>query len=160
MPLCLQYRCKEGIEMVGEHFLGRSLSVAVLSGMGLVGICCATPMGGEHRLETDLRGTVGATNSEPRLLVAGPGVLLHLDVDRRRNVTLFRVARRDGTAADCIVGPPVNGEIIEMPRGSLNVNATESLCATVAQGATLTWHARARTPASRPMELVHEASLP
>jgi hypothetical protein len=146
--------------MVGEYIRDRSLSLSVLSGLAFIGIGCATALGGASEFETDLRGTAGPPDSEPRLLVAGPAVLLHINADERRGVTVFRVSRRDGTAADCIAGPQRTGDVVEMGHGAIYVSEKESVCATVTNGASLTWHAREGAYALSAPKFEHQASLP
>ena len=146
--------------MVGEHTLHRSLSVSVLSGLALVGVGCATASGGRDEFAKDVRGTFAPSDPEPHLLVAGPAMLLHLSTEHGQGVTLFRVVRREGTAADCVAGPQRKGDIIEMAHGSLYVTEKESVCATVADGVSLTWHAREGAHPLRPLLVEHQASLP
>lgn len=148
--------------MVGEHTLHRRFSLSVLSGLALVGIGCATAPGGKDQFEMDVRGTVAPSDPEPHLLVAGPAMLLHLSTEHPNGVTLFRAVRREGTAADCVAGPQRKADIIEMAHASLYVlTEKESVCATVTNGVSLTWHAREVGHQLRPHVAVeHQASLP
>ena len=146
--------------MGGEHTLKSSFSLFWWAALALVGMGCATSTGGgTGEAGKDLRGTIGARDPEPHLLVTGPAVILHLDTERRSGVTLFRVARREGTAADCVAGPQRNGDVIEMAHGSLQVSESESVCAMVTHGTSLTGHAREGTRPSRPLLVEHQASL-
>ena len=146
--------------MVGEHFVHRRFLLSVWSGLALMGIGCATAPGGKDEFDKDVRGTVAPSDPEPHLLVAGPAMLLHLSTESVDGVTLFRAVRREGTAADCVAGPQRKADIIEMARGSLYVTEKESVCATVANGVSLTWHARERGHSLHPHVVVeHQASL-
>ncbi len=147
--------------MVGEHSAQRRFSLSVVSGLALVGIGCATAPGGKDEFATDVRGTVAPGDPESHLLVAGPAMLLHLSTEHADGVTLFRAVRREGTAADCVAGPQRKGDIIEMAHGSLYVTEKESVCATVANGVSLAWHAREVGHPMRPHVVIeHQASLP
>lgn len=126
----------------------------------MVGVGCATAPGVRDEFEKDVRGTVAPSDPEPHLLVAGPAMLLHLSTEHAKGVTLFRVVRRDGTAADCVAGPQRKGDVIEMAHGALYVSKKESVCATVADGVSLTWHAREGVHPLSPPLVEHQASLP
>ena len=114
-----------------------------LLGSAASGAGCAT---GSVRA-SDLRGSAHLTSSAPRLLIAGPALLMHVDVERSVGVlTLYTAARRYGTDADCSAGP--SGETIPVrPSGTspldVGVAAGEVVCLAAPAGrAALQWHAR------------------
>jgi hypothetical protein len=114
-----------------------------LLGSAASGAGCAT---GSVRVG-DLRGSAHLASSAPRLLIAGPALLMHIDVERSAGaLTLYTAARRDGTDADCSAGP--SGETIPVrPSGTsplkIGVAAGEVVCLSAPAGrAALQWHAR------------------
>ena len=66
----------------------------------------------------ELRTTASVFERAPQLLVTGPARLLHVDLDgnSRDPVTIYRVARLEGTPADCRQGAaPVWTESLRAP---------------------------------------------
>ena len=89
----------------------------------------------------------------------GPARLLHLDVERRGPVVVYRVLRREGTVTDCRTDRIEDSAIVKMTRGSFDVLNDESLCVTVGRRATLSWHAQPLTGTPEFAEWRHHASL-
>lgn len=110
----------------------------------LITIGCATGQT-SRSFRPDIRESVAIGDPKPRFLLAGPARLLHLDVERRGPVVVYRVLRRDGTVADCQTDGVEGSAIVEITHGSLDVMNDESLCVTVGRHATLSWHAQSLT---------------
>lgn len=118
--------------------------------VGLAG--CAAAGSAERRDATDARGTVAVGAAKPRLVVAGPTRLLHLDI-QGRPALLYTVARRTGTELDCD-GPEIGSPSVIRGDGrtilDLDVSADQVAClAAVDSHAPLpgspivaSWHAR------------------
>ena len=129
--------------MVAAYVVRSSL---ILFAGFLVTIGCATgETGGSVR--SDIRKSVAIADPKPRLLLAGPARLLHLEVERRGPVVVYRVQRRDGTVADCQTDSVEGSAVVEIMRGSLDVLNDESLCVKVGRRASLSWHAQSLTDA-------------
>jgi len=121
-----------------------SACLSVLSGG------CGAQVASTGARRTDLRATQFVGASEPRVLLAGPGWLLHVNSERRGAVVVYRVPKKDGTAADC--GNPAFAKTAAkatikkadaLGRLSLYVRAGEVACAAVPRSARLSWHAQA-----------------
>jgi hypothetical protein len=95
-----------------------------------------------------LHATTRITGDAARVVVSGPAVLLHVDVDGRDDMALYAVARKDGTAADCAGG--AIGERRQLRPGVANrvnmtVAADETICVAAApskRSGSVMWHAR------------------
>ena len=125
---------------------------------------CATTSSVSPRGTNDLRSTASVFERHPQLLVTGPARLLHVDLDgnSRDPVTIFyRVARQDGTPADCRQGAsPVWAESLRAPglnRIVLDVEVSNGqvACLVVDRAAEsersgrpvlVSWHARQSAP--------------
>ena len=129
-------------------------------GIALLGSACAGPTRVAGRGETNLRGSVPVSDAWPHLLVAGPAVVLHMNLDARGgDVTVYRVVRLAGNDTDCGYGPQHDGDVVEMKHAALVVADNESLCATATRPAWVSWHARkSATPPALSATPVH-ASL-
>ena len=110
-------------------------------GLAFATVACASTSGVAGESIADLRGNTALVGTEPALLLAGPARLLHVNADRDAGVTLYRVARRDGTAADC---RGVRREaVLDWDRESdLLVRKDETICVAAAGRTQLSWHAR------------------
>jgi hypothetical protein len=99
---------------------------------------CATATTSTRAAAHDLRGNANVSTPQPRLLVAGPVELLHVNVDRKAGATFLRVPRLAGALADCRNGAPLawDGE------SDLYVRQDESVCVAVLHNARVSWHAR------------------
>jgi hypothetical protein len=99
---------------------------------------CATATTTARASATDLRGNANVSTPQPRLLVAGPVELLHVNVDRKAGATFLRVPRLAGALPDCRSGAPLiwDGE------SDLFVRQDESVCVAVRHNARVSWHAR------------------
>lgn len=86
----------------------------------------------------DFRGNVSVSTPQPRLLVAGPIELLHVNVDRKAGATFFRAPSLVGGLPDCRSGAPLawDGE------SDLYIRKDESVCVAVLHDARVSWHAR------------------
>jgi hypothetical protein len=87
----------------------------------------------------DLRGNANVSTPEPRLLVAGPVDLLHVNVDRAAGATFLRVPGYAGAVPDCRRGAPIDWD----GESDLYVQKDESVCVAVLRDARVSWHARA-----------------
>ena len=113
-------------------------------GLAFATVACASTSGAAGESMADMRGNTALAGSEPALLLAGPARLLHVNADRHAGVTLYRVARRDGTATDC---RGVRREaVLDWDRESdLLVRKDETICVAAAGRTQLSWHARPET---------------
>ncbi|MEO5770070.1 MAG: hypothetical protein ABIS92_17070 [Polyangia bacterium] len=160
--------------MVVEHGLRGSLGEWVLSlamtGGGLAGgVLGASGCGGHvqsSRQATDgmreVRSSIAVGDSEPRMLLAGPARLLHVQVEKRKGVVaVFRAPRQEGTNADCRM-PVWREEVRSTGKGgAIDVARDEVVCAQVARKARLSWHVLAfSAPENWSPPLVRHASLP
>jgi hypothetical protein len=149
--------------MVVEYFVRglRSLGLVAVLGAAALAVGCAGSMTSARLSRLDVRDTVTAPGASRRLLLAGPGRLLHVDVERRNVVTVYRVPRHDGTAADCGNEPPRADAVIEVTAGALEVPRDESVCVLMARRASLSWHVRHVPATGGPVvEASRHASLP
>jgi hypothetical protein len=117
------------------------------------GLGCATGATGAGGRARDVHASaVVSGGGEGRLLVAGPAVLLHVDVEGRHDVALYTVSAGDGTPADC--SRAGDGQRTQVRRGhsnriNLRVGTGEVVCvgAPDAPGvAEVRWHARKLEP--------------
>jgi hypothetical protein len=134
---------------------------------GLAAIAVAAMMGGgcgvtgaaghSHGRGDDVRSIarMNATTG-PKLVVAGPARLLHVDVHGERVFTIYAVARQTGTDADCLATAaspaisvaPANRRRpldIDVPAGQV-VCLANAADATDGRGAEVSWHARRGAP--------------
>ena len=125
-------------QVIGVGFL----FIALTSGVG-----CATISGGRAR-GRDLHASARIAGDATRVLVAGPALLMHVDVDGRDDLSLYAVRRSAGTEADC--GAARIGEPRRLRPGvpnqvNIEVPAGQSICvgaAPNARTAAVMWHAR------------------
>lgn len=121
--------------------------------------------GARGAAQGEVRESVTVRDSAPRLVLAGPGRLLHVDVDDRGRVTIFRVPRRSGAAIDCGSQPPRPDAVIEMKHASLDVQRDESICLVAVRPTTrarvsVSWHGQHAAERESPPLPVRHASLP
>jgi hypothetical protein len=111
----------------------------MLGGLALGAAACASV-----RAPIDMRGRTALTGTEPRLLIAGPARLLHVNADRT-GLTVYRVPRQEGTEADCRVVK--SEQAVDWDRESvLQIGKDETVCVSGRRLTQLSWHARsART---------------
>jgi hypothetical protein len=122
-------------------------SIGFLFFVGALAAGCATASGGLSR-SRDLHATTRVAADGARVLVVGPAVLMHVDVDGRDDLALYTVARKDGTETDCT--GPLTGERKHLRPGVANlVNLTvpdgQAVCIAVepnTRTASVAWHAR------------------
>jgi hypothetical protein len=90
---------------------------------------------------SDLRGTAHVSTPAPVVLIMGPVMLLHANVDKKAGAHFSVVRRHDTAMPDCDRGAPLawDGE------SDLDVPSGETVCVAVARDARVSWHAR-RTP--------------
>lgn len=129
--------------MIGVvRFTGLSFLVATLATTA----GCATAAGRLSRGH-DLHSSARVGSGGARVLVVGPAVLMHVDVDGRDDLALYTVKRKNATDADC-AGVPT-GERRHLRPGVANlVNLTvaeeQVACIAVepnARSAKVVWHA-------------------
>ena len=118
------------------------LFAALAAGAG-----CATTAGGGAR---DVHASATLGGAAPRMIVAGPALLIHVDVEGRNELALYTVARKQGTDADC-GSSPSTGSVRLRGGASNRVNVTlagsEAICVAPPAGhASIHWHVR--TPGS------------
>jgi hypothetical protein len=123
------------------------LFAAIAAGAG-----CATTAGGGAR-DIHASATVGGVG--PRMLTAGPALLIHVDVEGKNDLALYTVARKLGTDADCAASPA--GQSVRLRGGVSNhvnvtLNGDEAVCVAPQAGhAAILWHVKTpgapRTPA-------------
>jgi hypothetical protein len=107
---------------------------------------CASRGGGAG--SRDLHASARMTGDAARVLVVGPALLMHIQVEGRDDLALYTVARKQGTEADCVAGP--TGQRRRLRPGvsnlvNLTVAAGETICiapAPRAGAASVMWHAR------------------
>jgi hypothetical protein len=111
--------------------------------VGLLGVAlavagCASVATSTRAAAPDLRGNANVSTPQPRLLVAGPVELLHVNVDRKAGATFLRTPQVAGGIPDCRSGAPLawDGE------SDLYVHTGESVCVAVLRDARVSWHAR------------------
>ena len=108
---------------------------------------CATTAGG-HGGGHDVHSSARIPGDGARVLVSGPAWLLHVDVEGRDDLSLYAVASKDGTDADCTSGPTVEKTHLRPGRSNLvnlSVAAGQTICvgaATTTRTASVMWHAR------------------
>jgi hypothetical protein len=118
------------------------LSIALASGIG-----CATASGG-HARGRDVHASARIAGDATRVLVTGPALLMHVDVEGRDELSLYAVRRNSGTEADCAAAPI--GERTRLRPGASNrvnltVPADQTICVAAtpnARRASVMWHAR------------------
>jgi hypothetical protein len=82
------------------------------------------------------------------LLVTGPALLMHVNVEGRDDLALYAVARKDGTEADCAGAPTGERKRLRPNVANLvnmTVAANETICIAPAPrggAASVMWHAR------------------
>ena len=108
--------------------------------------CAASP---------DLRGSTALTSAEPQLLVAGPARLLHVNADRRKGFSLYRVRRDQGSSGDCR-GARKEALVEWNQESDLLVHKDETICVASEGRTQLSWHA---LPASGDVAEIQHASL-
>jgi hypothetical protein len=125
----------------------------IFLGLAFATAACASSSGAAGDVTADIRDTSAVATAEPALLVAGPARLLHVNADGRDGVTLYRVLRHDGTAADCRAAR--KEAVLAWDRESdLLVRKDETICVAAAGTTRLSWHAR---PASGDIVEVQQA---
>jgi hypothetical protein len=133
---------------------GRSLALATVLAIAAGSPGCAGASGSIRPRTLDVRGTALVSDREPRMLIEGPARLLHVDVDGKPDVALFRVPHQSGSPADCS-RPGVSAAADSLVRSGTNhvnleIGADEAVCFAVrptgdrSQAMNVSWHARAR----------------
>ena len=109
----------------------------------------------------EVRGSIAVADPEPRLILVGPARLLHLQIEPKSPVHVFRAPRHDGTSADCRVVPTgVDANGWPVKRAAIDISKDEVVCAKVDRKARLSWHARPLPPDQTVPNPVRQASLP
>ena len=89
--------------------MGMRTSFCVMGGLAMGMAACAS-----WAPPPDYRGSTARVGAEPRLLLAGPARLLHVNADRRQ-FTLYRVRAQAGKPVDC--GGARRDAVIDLDRG-------------------------------------------
>ena len=124
--------------------------LALLLSTGSIG--CATAAGHGAARGRDMHVSATLPGGASRAIVTGPATLLHVDVARADDLSLYRVARTDGDPSAAAKRSPAIG----LRRGASNrvnivVASDEIVCVaagTAGRAASLTWHARRAAPAA------------
>jgi hypothetical protein len=121
----------------------RALTTLLLLSITTGAIGCATSSGAPR----DVRSSATIATTAPSMLVSGPALLMHVDLDSAGDqAVLYAVARKNGTAADCGAGP--SGDSLRLHGGRTNpvnlvVPAGQTACvASATAHASLRFHAR------------------
>lgn len=117
------------------------LSIVLASGAG-----CATV--GGHGRGRDVHASAQIAGDTTRVLVTGPALLMHVDIDGRDDLALYAVRRNAGTESDCAAARI--GETRRLRPGvpnlvNIQVPADQSICVGAAANtrrAAIMWHAR------------------
>ena len=125
----------------------RAMQFSFLVGALAAGAGCATMSGGRSGGH-DLHATTRVSGDAARVLVSGPALLMHVDVDGRDDLALYTVARKDGSEADCAAAP--SGERRRLQAGVSNlvhlaVAADQTVCVAAVpstRSGSVMWHAR------------------
>ncbi|MEP6652230.1 MAG: hypothetical protein ABJA82_02665 [Myxococcales bacterium] len=138
---------------------GRNVSLASVLAITFGAWGCAGASRNVRADTLDVRGAASVSDHEPRILIEGPARLLHVDVDRKRDVALFTVRRHPGSPFDCVrdaVPIAAEGTVRE---GTSHVNrqieADEAVCFAFEpsgdrrQQVNVSWHARAHGGTTR-----------
>jgi hypothetical protein len=120
-----------------------ALTALFLLTAGASGVGCATGSSAPR----DLRSSARLPSATPSLLVAGPALLMHVDVDDPDDqLVIYAVNRKQGTNADCGAGPA--GDSLRLhPRRTNPVNlvipSEQVACvSSSSRRASIHWHAR------------------
>jgi hypothetical protein len=124
--------------------IGGSFFLAALAAG--TGAGCATARVLSRSQDLHAAARIGANGA--RVLVVGPALLMHIDVDGRNDLALYTVARKSGTEADC--AGALTSERKHLRPGVANlvnlaVTDAQVVCIAVepnTRTATVTWHAR------------------
>jgi hypothetical protein len=108
---------------------------------------CATASGGRAE-RRDQHTSARISGDAARVLVAGPALLMHVDVEGREDLSLYAVARKTGTEADCAAGQAGERRRVRpgvSNRVNITVAANQAICIAAAPSSRSTavmWHAR------------------
>ena len=124
------------------------LSIALTSGVG-----CATVAGG-HARGRDVHASASIAADGARVLVNGPALLMHVDIDGRDDLAMYAVRNEPGNDANC--GAARIGEPRRLRPGvpnlvNITVPADQAICVSAAPNArtaAVMWHARRVDPGS------------
>ena len=107
-------------------------------GLALAAGGCATGHANGRVPLSDLRGTAHVSTPAPVVLVMGPVMLLHANVDKKSGAHFMLVRNRDAARPNCDGGAPLawDGE------SDLDVESDEAVCVAVAHDTGISWHAR------------------
>ena len=121
----------------------RALTTLLLLAATTSAVGCATSSGAPR----DVRSSAAIATTAPSMLVSGPALLMHVDLDNAADqAVLYAVERKAGTAADCGTGP--SGDSLRLHGGRTNpvnlvVPAGQTACvASPSAHASLRFHAR------------------
>jgi hypothetical protein len=149
---------------------GRRLALAGISAIAVASSACAGAAGSLRPGSLDVRGSAPVSDHQARGLIEGPARLLHVDVDRKREVALFRVPHQPGSPVDCgheSVAAATDGIARSGTRQiNLAIGADEAICFAVrpaggkSQQVNVSWHARAEKTTKLPVANVQIARQP
>jgi hypothetical protein len=78
---------------------GFILAAVLATALGASG--CAGADASLRPTTVDVLGSAAVTDTAPRVLIEGPTRILHLEVEPKGTVALFRAPRRPGSGIDC-----------------------------------------------------------
>jgi hypothetical protein len=137
---------------------------AVVSAVAAALMASGCAVGGGMQQGAEVRVSTKLDGASPKMIVAGPARLLHVDVHGRQELSLYSVKRAaDGSFSCAAVAssgamPLRHGASNEL---NLVVPADEAVCLAngsgVARDSDVAWHARRGTDA--PAEVLHASNL-
>ena len=133
--------------------LAAMAAAAMMSG----GCGVTSAAGHSHGRGNDVRSTAHMTAATgPKVVVAGPARLLHVDVHGDRGFTIYAVARQTGTDADCraAAATPATSVARANRRRPLDIDVPAGQVVCLANGSNaddrhsteVSWHARLGAP--------------
>jgi hypothetical protein len=135
---------------------------AVVSAVAAALMASGCAVGGVDRAE--VRVATRLEGASPKMIVAGPARLLHVDVHGRQELSLYTVKRAaDGSFSCAVVASAGALPLRQRASNELNmlVPADEAVCLAngsgVARDSEVAWHAR--RGASAPAETLHASNL-
>src|SRR5262245_46090295 len=136
-----------GIQKMIRAIRGIGFSFFLATLAAVTGAGCAATAGRLSR-SNDLHAATHVGGDGARVLVVGPAVLMHVNVEGRDDLALYMVARKDGTEADC--AGALTSERKHLRPGAANlvnlaVPDAQVVCIAVepnTRTASVMWHAR------------------
>jgi len=137
---------------------------AVVSAVAAALMASGCAVGGSLRQASDVRVATRLEGATPKMIVAGPARLLHVDVHGRQALSLYSVKRAAEGSFSCAA--VASSDARPLRRGASNalnlvVPADEAVCLANGSGISrdteVAWHARRGQDA--PVEVLHASNL-